>query len=266
MKRVIFIFILILIVLLPFFAQAELSTFAIISDTHVGAHDSVYEEFIGIIEKQNIKMILHAGDAIHNPGKRSDWKKFFDITGNDKKIYIAPGNHDINDIWSLKVFLKYFPDLYYSFYDNDTLFIFLNTELPEEKGKISGEQLEWLKKELSRDFKFKFVFLHRPLFPIFAGRGLDRFKNERDELHSLFKKHSVSMVVSGHDHLYNRSVKDGVTYIICAGAGGQYRFPAFNDTRYYFRYISARRIKNGFAFMVKDLIGEKGDEFQIVKE
>ncbi len=264
MKKVIHIFICCL--LLPLFAWAGFDTFSIVSDTHVGAADSVYAEFIDIMEKQNIKDIIHVGDAIHNPGRKKEWEKFFEITGKDKNIHIAPGNHDINDKWSMKVFLNFFPNLYHSIYDNDTQFIFLNSEIPEEKGKISGEQLEWLKKELTKDFKFKFVFIHRPLFPVFANHGLDRFKKERDELHRLFEKNNVSMVVSGHDHFYHRSIKDGIIYIICAGAGGQELFFAFRDTRFYFRYIVAKRIKNGYEFVVKDLSGDTGDEFQIVKE
>jgi len=266
MKKGVYVFIFILFLFSPLFAWGGLDTFAIISDTHVGAPDSIYAEFINIIEKQNIKDIIHSGDAIHNPGRKKEWEKFFEITGKDKKIYIAPGNHDINDSWSMKVFLKYFPNLYYSLSNNDTQFIFLNSEIPEENGKISGGQLEWLKKELAKDFKFKFVFVHRPLFPVFAKHGLDRFKKERDELHRLFEKSNVSLVVSGHDHFYHRSVKDGITYIICAGAGGQERFFALNDTRFYFRYIIARRIKNGYEFVVKDLNGDTGDEFQIIKE
>ncbi|MCX7966152.1 MAG: metallophosphoesterase [Syntrophorhabdaceae bacterium] len=264
MKKLLFVFILFFI--LSCYAWAELNTFVIISDTHVGSADSVYDEFISTIEKQNINVIMHAGDAIHNPGKKSEWKKFFEITGNDRKVYIAPGNHDINDVRSMKIFLNFFSEPYYSFADNDTLFIFLNTELPHEKGKITGEQLEWLKKELLRDFKLKFVFIHRPLFPIFAGHGLDRSKKERDELHRIFEKNGVSLVISGHDHLYNRSLKDGITYIICAGAGGQNHFPAFNNAKYYFRYILAKRVEKGYTFLVKDLSGDTGDEFQIIKE
>ncbi|HPC67290.1 MAG TPA: metallophosphoesterase, partial [Syntrophorhabdaceae bacterium] len=221
--------ILISILLLPFLAQAQISPFCIVSDTHVGAEDSVYGDFIKVVEEKNIKTIIHVGDAIHIPGSIKQWRKFLQITGSDKKLHLAPGNHDIKDKRSLEIFLRFFPDLYHSFSHEDTLFIILNTESPEEPGMIAGEQLQWLKNELERPFRYKFVFLHRPLFPIFSGRGLDRFKDARDELHRLFVKKGVSLVVSGHDHLYNRSLKDGIVYIIAAGGGGQSHFPAFND-------------------------------------
>ncbi len=255
--------ILFLFLFVPLFVHGESHLFAIVSDTHIGTEDSVYADFIKAINKKNIKTIIHVGDAIHLPGNINQWKTFIDITGSDKILHLAPGNHDINDKRSLKIYLKFFPNLYYSFYHDDTLFIILNTELPGETSRITGEQYEWLKRELEKPFKYKFVFLHRPLFPIFSGRGLDKFKDSRDELHRLFVEKGVSLVVSGHDHLYNRSYRDNITYIIAAGGGGQNRFPAFNNTRFYFRYIIVKRQGNGYSFIVKDLEGDTGDEFNI---
>lgn len=259
-KRFVFIAAL-LLSLLPVFAQAELKTFAIISDTHIGSSDSVYEDFIKIIDAQNIKIIIHTGDAIHTPGSTRQWKRFFDITGNDKKLHIAPGNHDIQGKKTFSIFLKYFPEPYYSFSDEDTLCILLNSEIPGEEGMITGKQLEWLAAELKKTFRYKFVFVHQPLFPIISQHGLDKYEQARDELHQLFSKNGVSLVVSGHDHLYNRKKVDGITYIIAAGSGGQTRF--LSDTRYYFRYIVGQRLNGGYSFTVKDINGSIGDEFAV---
>jgi len=254
-----------LLFLCPLFAQAELTTFAIISDTHTGSEDSVYPAFIRMVEEQKIKVIINTGDAIHNPGRTSQWEKFLEITGSGKILHLAPGNHDIQDKRSLAVYLKFFPKLYYSFSDGDTLFVMLNTEIPGEEGMIAGEQLAWLKTELERPFQYKFVFLHRPLFPIVSLHGLDRYKTARDELHQLFVQKGVSLVVSGHDHLYNRSSKDGIIYIIAAGSGGQSQFLAFTETCYYFRYIVGIRTTNGYLFIVRNMEGGTGDEFSVAR-
>jgi 3',5'-cyclic AMP phosphodiesterase CpdA len=141
----------------------------------------------------------------------------------------------------------------------------LNTEIPGEKGMITGEQLAWLKTELEQPFQYKFVFLHRPLFPIISLRGLDRYKTARDELHQLFVQKGVSLVVSGHDHLYNRSMKESIIYIIAAGSGGQSRFFAFTETGYYFRYIVGTRTNKGYSFIVRDMEGGTGDEFSVTR-
>ena len=252
-----------LLFLCPLFAQAELTSFAIISDTHTGSEDSVYPAFIRIVEEQKIRVIIHTGDAIHNPGRSSQWERFLEITGPGKTLHLAPGNHDIQDKKSLAVYLKFFPELYYSFSDGDTLFVMLNTEIPGEEGRIAGEQLTWLKAELERPFQYKFVFLHRPPFPIISLHGLDQYKTARDELHQLFVQKGVSLVVSGHDHLYNRSMKDGIIYIIAAGSGGQSRFLTFKETNYYFRYIVGIRTNNGYLFIVRNMEGGTGDEFSV---
>jgi len=251
----------ILLCLFSTFIHAESETFAIISDSHIGSNDSVYEEFIQAIDKQNIDVIIHCGDAIHTPGSSKQWKRFIDITGSNKTLHITPGNHDIQGNKSLNEFLRYFPELYYSHSNEDTLFIFLNSELPGEEGMITGKQLAWLKDELQKTFRYKFVFVHRPLFPIFGLHGLDKHKQQRDELHQLFAKQGVSLVVSGHDHLYNRRKMDGITYIIAAASGGQTRF--LSDTRFYFRYIVGKRTQSGYYFTVKDMDGATGDEFKI---
>ena len=258
--NVLFLLVLFLIIC-PLSAYAEVAPFAIISDTHVGSPDSVYNDFIKIVEVQNIKTIIHAGDAIHTPGKTSQWLKFLEITGDGKTLHLAPGNHDIKGKKSLAVYLKFFPKLYYSFTDGDTMFVILNTEIPGEESMITGEQLAWLKTELQKPFKYKFVFIHQPLFPVVLMHGLDRYKTERDRLHQLFVKNNVSLVISGHDHIYNRSNQDGTVYVIAAGSGGQTKF--FKETRYYFRYIVATRSEDGYFFAVKDINGATGDEFLI---
>lgn len=88
MKKGVYVFIFILCIFLPLFAWGELDTFAIIADTHIGTTDSVYAEFIKIMEKQNIKDIIHLGDAIHNPGKKGNGKNSLKLQVEIKK-YIS---------------------------------------------------------------------------------------------------------------------------------------------------------------------------------
>ena len=249
--------------LLPVLGRAELTSFAIISDSHIGFRESVYAAFIKAVEEQKIEVIIHVGDAINRPGSSKEWARFFEITGPGKILHLAPGNHDIQGRGSLTEYSKHFPNLYYSFSDGDTLFVLLNTELPGEESTVSGEQLAWLEKELKRPFPYKFVFLHKPPFPIVSLHGLDRHATFRDNLHRLFVENGVSLVVSGHDHLYHRSVKQGIIYIIAGGGGGQLWFLSENGN--FFHHIVAVRSKGGYSFVVKDAEGKKRDEFSVTK-
>ena len=60
--------------------------------------------------------------------------------------------------------------------------------------------------------------MHHPPFPVKASAGWADPAN-RDEIHRLFVKYGVKAVFSGHEHLFNRSVHDGITYVVTGGAG-----------------------------------------------
>lgn len=250
----------VLAILLPVVAGAQHPTFAIVSDSHVGYPNSAYEDFMEAIDNENVKMIIHTGDAIDSPGNVGQWKRFLEITGPGKVLHLAPGNHDIQGEASLKVFLGFFPKPYYSFSEGDTLFVLLCTELPGEESSVAGGQFDWAAKELARPFSHKFVFLHEPLFPVVRGHGLDRHPEARDRLHKLFVKTRVSLVVAGHDHIYDRGTKDGILYVI-AGRTGGWPFPEALSNGGSLCYAIATGAKDGYAFVVKDTDGEVKDTF-----
>lgn len=249
------------LLLFPVLGLADSGTFAIVSDSHVGASNSVYPAFVHAMEEEKIDMVIHAGDAINTPGSSREWHAFLEMTGPKIKLYLAPGNHDIRGAGSLPAYLAHFPNLYYSFSDGETLFVLLNTELPGEESMIGGEQFEWLKAELERPFQYKFVFLHEPLFPVIRNHGLDRHKAERDRLHRLFVETGVRLVVSGHDHIYDRAVRAGITYVIAGATGGV--VPAFARDGDPFRYMVVTRKDGVYLFIVKDMAGVVRDEFLV---
>jgi len=252
-----------LLLFAPLPLRAQYAAFAIVSDTHIGAPGSVYHEFIRNIEEEGTHMVVHTGDAINNPGNLSQWARFFDITGSGKTLYLAPGNHDINGRRSLDVYVGFFGAPYSSTWDGDTLLVFLNTELPGQESRIAGEQLAWLGAELAKPFRYKLVFLHESLFPVIRHHGLDRHAQERDNLHLLFVRSGVSLVVAGHDHLYDRSLRDGVTYVIAGRAGGK-AWPARNGRSTC--YIMAKRTGDFYSFEVRDVNGLVKDTFTVKRE
>lgn len=251
------------LILIPIYALAQhQAPFVIISDTHIRTGtNSVYSAFLQKIEKEKINQIIHVGDAINTPDNASQWTRFLELTGPDKTLHLTPGNHDIRGDKSLTVYLHFFQKPYYSFSGGDTLFVFLNTELPGEEGKIAGEQLVWLKAELEKAFKYKFVFLHEPLYPFIPGHGLDKYTEARDGLHCLFVSKGVSLVVSGHDHIYGRATKDNILYVTVATLGGQ--IPLYMIRSEVFRYIITTRNGEGYSFNVRDMEGNIKDRFII---
>jgi acid phosphatase type 7 len=235
--------------------------FALIGDSHIGRGSPVYAQFIKAVEMQKIKKIIHLGDAIDAPGSAAQWKLFFDTTGPDKILHLAPGNHDINGRRSFEVYQKFFPASYYSFADNDTLFLILNTELPGEESRIAGEQLAWVEGELTRTFRYKLVFMHEPLFGILPLHSLDRHPELRDRLHRLFVEGGVCLVFSAHDHAYKRSEKDGITYVISGGGGGY--LMTFLGNNAFYHYTVSARTQQGYSFTVTDMEGKVRDRFTV---
>ena len=248
-------------------SAADDGSFAVIGDTRVGQTDARYTAFIKQVEKDGIQTVIHVGDAIDSPGAEEQWAKFLNITGTKVTLYIAPGNHDVNSTRSLATYTKMLgKQPYYSVPHSDTLLIFLNSELPGQEVKITGRQFEWLEKELARDFKYKFVFLHRPVFPspLGAGYGLDRNPPDRNRLHQLFVKDGVALAMSGHEHLYNRSDKDGIVYVITGGGGAPLH--GFTEEQGAFlHYIVAKKRNEGYFFRVVDFKGNTRDEFSVKK-
>lgn len=247
----------------PLLADPDAPRFAIVSDTHLGgpAH-SAYAEIIRALDEEGISVIVHTGDAINTPGDASAWAEFLKITGPGKTLHLAPGNHDIRGAASFATYMRLFDTPFSSYAEGDTLFVLLNTEMPGEESRIGPGQFEWLAKELERPFRYKLVFMHEPLFPAMPHHGLDRHRAARDELHRLFVREGVALVVAGHDHIYEKQQKDGVEYVLCGRAGGR-ASPGKNGNS--MSYIIAERMGASYVLTVRDLDGDTKDRIIINK-
>ncbi len=105
----------------------------------------------------------------------------------------------------------------------------------------SSEQYKWLLSQLrSKRARYTLVaFHHAPFTSGPHGRvELDGTPREwpLDEsqrfLVPLFEMYGVDLVLNGHDHLYERSEKDGLTYIVTGGGGAPLYKVNSTDNRY----------------------------------
>ena len=178
----------------------------------------------------------------------SMYQQFLDASKSISYIplYIAPGNHEgIYEKNIRPIFLKYFKKTYQSFTYDNSYFIILDTDEPNQKRQIAGKQLRWLKSQLNKankkGYKHIFVFLHHPLYPKIEhiGNSLDKYPQERDKLAKLFKDKGVETVFAGHVHIYNDSVINGLHEIITGGAGAPLYAKTYKDGGFYhFLYIT----------------------------
>jgi hypothetical protein len=108
----------------------------------------------------------------------------------------------------------------YSFEYGNAKFI----ALPWPKINEDSKKLRWLKKELKKaKGKHVFIFKHRPNYTV-GMKLYDDVEGAESETTKLYDKYKVTAVFSGHDHIYYRTKRNAVNYIISAGAGA-YIYP-----------------------------------------
>jgi 3',5'-cyclic AMP phosphodiesterase CpdA len=86
----------------------------------------------------------------------------------------------------------------------------------------NDEQFHWLEDELIKSkLRWRIVVMHHHIF----SSGLFGIDNLLEQtLVPLLEKNAVDLVLCGHEHNYERSVKNGITYVL-TGGGGSYLRP-----------------------------------------
>jgi 3',5'-cyclic AMP phosphodiesterase CpdA len=131
-------------------------------------------------------------------------------------VYTTVGNHDIREGGNER-YLENFDSPTYSFDSGPAHFTVFNTST----GDVSETEMMWLENDLSQSSsEIKFVFTHIPLFDPRAGQDHALMNTTTaEQLMTLFEAQDVNTVFSGHIHMYNESVRNGVRYVITGGAG-----------------------------------------------
>ena len=249
-------------------------SFIVLGDNRAGdpACDAVYQKLLSLAVLRQPAFIVNTGDLIDKPGNPGHWSRFRELS----KIVTMPyfltvGNHDIHpEVAGSEQTYKDQVDLpgnelYYSFTAGNSLFVVLDSSLKGEEKKIIKEQLAWLDDVLAAStHKHKFVFVHVPLFSEqgkgkHSGNNLDRYPEERDRLHALFVKYDVTMVFSGHEHIYSRKTIYGIPYIITGGGGAPLYTGDLNSGFYHFIHMTIDG--NKVSGEVVDVNGKVRDTF-----
>jgi hypothetical protein len=120
----------------------------------------------------------------------------------------ASGVENFGDFFGLK-------DPFYSFTYGNAKFIALDWAKVSE----SQEKFDWLEKELKEAQGMHiFIFKHRPNYTV-GNKSYSDVEGKSTVATELYTKYKVTAVFSGHDHLYYRTLRNGVNYIVSSGAG-----------------------------------------------
>jgi hypothetical protein len=191
-------------------------------------------------------LVLHTGDLAYDEGTLGQLERgFFQVYGGIARsfpVFPVAGNHDYSTQGAAP-FRQAFAlpengrpqglESWYSFDWGSAHFVGLDTE------RIGLEQATWLERDLAAtEQPWKIVFGHRPPFSSGQHGSNSAF---REYFVPTIRRHHVALVLSGHDHDYERTQAiDGTTYIVTGGGGestravGSSDFTAFSEETLHF--------------------------------
>ena len=197
--------------------------FAVLGDFGTGAQTQVElaQQMSALHNRFKYGHVILVGDNLYGSERPQDFKKKFEepykpLLDAGVKFYAALGNHDAREQRYYKLF-NMDGNLYYTFSPKaDIRFFMLESTYPVP------EQIQWLQKELEASSSaWKIPVFHHPLYSSGERHGSDT--QLRNVLEPLFLKYNVSVVLTGHDHFYERvKPQNGIAYFV-VGSGGQLR-------------------------------------------
>ena len=240
--------------------QPESARFAVIGDTGTGGTGQwrLSQQLAAAHSKFPFEFVLMTGDNMYGSESPQDFVDKFEapykpLLDAGVKFYASLGNHDNTD----QVFYEPFNmggQRYYTVKPKDDLRVFAI-----DSNYMSGEQLEWLEKELSASTsRWKVAFFHHPPYSTGGRHGSDL--PLRGALEPLFVKHGVDVVFTGHEHFYERlKPQQGVHYFV-SGGGGKLRRGNIGGGE-----IHAKGFDEGYHFMLVEVTGD-AMHFQVIDE
>jgi 3',5'-cyclic AMP phosphodiesterase CpdA len=192
------------------------------------------------------------GDNLYGESRPQEYANFFEkpykaLLDAGVKFYAALGNHDDRN----QRFYKHFnmeEKQYYSFKapKQNVRFFALESTYPEP------EQIKWFENELKGSGEdWKIVFMHHPLYSSGGRHGSD--VGLREVLEPLMVKYNVSVVLTGHDHFYERiKPQKGIAHFLVGSAGKL--APGDIDPK---SPLTARGFDTDYAFLVAEIVGDQ---------
>jgi hypothetical protein len=187
------------------------------------------------------ELVLMPGDLAYDNGRLDEFEQnFFDVyapVARHVPLMVASGNHDYgtDDAGPFRQVFALFEnggaeglERWYSFDWGPLHVSVLDTE------RTGETQASWLDQDLAQSSApWNVVLMHTPAYSSGAHGGDPAVVQH---FVPVFERHGVPLVISGHDHDYERTVPlNGVTYLVTGGGGigtrevGESSFTAFAE-------------------------------------
>ena len=234
--------------------------FAVMGDT--GRGDTGQIEMGRMMEAVHGKFpftfVVMVGDNMYGADTPGDYVKKFEqpyknLIAKGVKFYAALGNHDNPN----QRFYKQFNmngERFYTFRGSAGGLAKLTEGgvrfFAIDSNYLDKSQLDWLSKELAASgSEWKICFFHHPLYS--SGRTHGSALETRAVLEPMFVKAGVSVVLTGHDHFYERiKPQKGILHFV-VGAGGSLRRGDIRKTD-----LTDKGYDQDYSFMIAEIDGD----------
>jgi predicted phosphodiesterase len=204
------------------------------------------------------EFVIMVGDNIYGSDAAGDYVKKFEtpykpLIDAGVKFYAALGNHDNPNQASYQLF-NMGGQRYYTFRASPGGLGKLTHGgvrfFAIDSNYLSKDELDWLGKELaSSGSEWKICFFHHPLYS--SARTHGSSQETRAALEPLFVKNGVDVVLTGHDHVYERiKTEQGIQHFV-VGSGGSLRKGDLARTD-----MTAKGYDQDYVFMLVEIAGD----------
>ena len=233
--------------------------FAVIGDTGTGTEK---QQQIGdmMVKYRTVfpfEFVLMMGDNLYGGESAKDFEMKFSnvykqLLNDQVKFYAALGNHDLPIQTNYEKFNMNGKE-YYRIKKGNTAFYALNSNYMDQK------QVKWLEDELAKDTsEWKICFFHHPPYSSAGKHGSD--KQLREIVEPIFVKYGVNVVLTGHDHVYERIKPQKGIYYFVSGAGGKLRSGDINDRS----ALTEKGYDRDMHFMLFEVVDKQQIYFQAI--
>jgi Calcineurin-like phosphoesterase len=203
--------------------------------------------------------VIMLGDNMYGADAPTDFVKKFEtpykpLSDAGVKFYAALGNHDNPNQRFYKLY-NMGGERFYTFRASPGG---LGKLLPGgvrffaiDSTYLDKPQLDWLEKELAASGSdWKVCFFHHPLYS--SGRTHGSALETRAVLEPIFLKHGVNVVLTGHDHIYERIKPQKGIYHWVVGSSGSLRKGDLARTD-----LTVKGFDTDYVFMLGEIAGDE---------
>ena len=230
---------------------ADSLKFAVIGDNGTGEQPQyeVARQMAASRSSFPFDFVLMLGDNMYGSQKPQDFAAKFErpyarLLEAGVRFYATLGNHDQPTNRSYPSF-SMAGERYYTFVRDQVRFVILDTNL------MDRTQLAWLEETLGQATEpWKIVYFHHPIYSDGDRHGSN--VEMRVLLEPLLVRHGVTVVFSGHEHIYERTVpQKGITYFV-EGSSGQLRKGGVTPSA-----LTAASFADDRTFMLVEVSGDR---------